>query len=333
MRSGCLLFIASAVAASPLVIKVRDEAGRPLSEAMIRVVTAPADDPRLSSVRELTSVTDERGDATVEIADRSSVIRLMANKGGRYPADVTDGLPSGPRPSTFTLTLPTEQAGEALCFKEVLLTTEAGTLPPRRWVGFDLAAGEAVAPFGRGLTSDLSFWNEGKQTGWTESEAFVAKLRSDDDARLISDDLFARRFGRFQGETKIETSQPGAGIVRTDAFWPYCLLKMPAEAPLAGYQRALSLSYDTVPYPRTSDDHTGFYLRVRPTLDADGQLLSAHYAKIHGRIATGHGWVRFRYYYNPRANDRKLVFAPGRNLLRPTGAKGDDTAHYETTQP
>ena len=65
MRSGCLLFIASAVAASPLVIKVRDEAGRPLSEAMIRVVTAPADDPRLSSVRELTSVTDERGDATI----------------------------------------------------------------------------------------------------------------------------------------------------------------------------------------------------------------------------------------------------------------------------
>ena len=55
------------------------------------------------------------------------------------------------------------------------------------------------------------------------------------------------------------------------------------------------------------------------------------YAKIHGRIGVGPGRVAFRFCYNPRADDRRLAFAPGRNLLRP-GPK--EPAHrFETQQP
>ncbi len=52
-------------------------------------------------------------------------------------------------------------------------------------------------------------------------------------------------------------------------------------------------------------------------LDANGKVVSAHYAKIHG----GFEWfisgkVRFQYHFNPTANDRNLEFDPSRNLLK-----------------
>jgi hypothetical protein len=40
--------------------------------------------------------------------------------------------------------------------------------------------------------------------------------------------------------------------------------------------------------------------------------------------------VAFRYYYNPVANDRRLVFDPERNLLKPT--PGDNPGLYETRE-
>jgi hypothetical protein len=56
------------------------------------------------------------------------------------------------------------------------------------------------------------------------------------------------------------------------------------------------------------------------------------YAKTHGRIGVGPGRVTFRFYYNPRADDRRLAFAPGRNLLRPSGP-GEPADAFETQEP
>jgi hypothetical protein len=57
------------------------------------------------------------------------------------------------------------------------------------------------------------------------------------------------------------------------------------------------------------------------------------YAKIQGRIATWYGWVAFRYYYNPVANDRRLVFDPKHNVLKPAaGAPSSDLGLYETNE-
>jgi hypothetical protein len=48
-------------------------------------------------------------------------------------------------------------------------------------------------------------------------------------------------------------------------------------------------------------------------------------------IASGYGWVSFRYYYNPVADDRRLVFDPERNLLKPgPGAGFDEVIRYRT---
>ena len=46
----------------------------------------------------------------------------------------------------------------------------------------------------------------------------------------------------------------------------------------------------------------------------------------------GPGRVTFRFYYNPRTNDRRLAFDPDRNLLRPSGP-GEPAHRFETRQP
>ncbi len=43
-----------------------------------------------------------------------------------------------------------------------------------------------------------------------------------------------------------------------------------------------------------------------------------------------YGWLAFRYYYNPVANDRRLVFDPKHNVLKPAaGTPSSDLGLYD----
>jgi hypothetical protein len=106
---------------------------------------------------------------------------------------------------------------------------------------------------------------------------------------------------------------------------------MPAAAPEEAYRPEMTWAFDTQPGAETSPTQNGAYLRLRTQLGGDGKIVSAHYAKIHGRIDVGPGRVAFRFYYNPRAGDRRLAFAPGQNLLRP--GPGEPVHAFETQQP
>jgi hypothetical protein len=83
----------------------------------------------------------------------------------------------------------------------------------------------------------------------------------------------------------------------------------------AGY--APALSYEAKTYePRPEPKRVGYYLRTRVQLDADGDIISANYAKIYDNIRfDARGTVSFWYYYNPTPNDRNLEFDPKRNLF------------------
>jgi hypothetical protein len=321
-------------AATEHKIVVHDDESQPLAGAAVEITLAPPDDPRSASFYTLRSLTDSAGLAKFKSPDGHQAIRVAARQAQHLSADADHrhGLEATSTELGLDLTLPKEVPGRPLCYKDVRLSARQGNLPLRHWVDFDLAIGDAVAPLGKGQTSDLSIWHESTQNGWTESPEEIAELRRTPEIGRLSEGDFAETYGRFQGVTKIRFNQSGAGILRTPSFWAYCPRPLPCDAPLQGYVANLEQSFDTLFYPDENADQTGFFLRLRPTLGSDGQISSAHYAKIHGRIATGPGWVRFRYYYNPRADDRQLVFAPGRNLLRPSGAKGDDPERYETSQ-
>jgi hypothetical protein len=63
-------------------------------------------------------------------------------------------------------------------------------------------------------------------------------------------------------------------------------------------------------------------------------VTSANYAKIHGPIDVSPGKVAFRFYYNPRAGDRRLAFDVRKNLLRPPpGATPAEQERFQAFEP
>ena len=331
-----ILFLSLPVAhllAVGFTVTVADENGRPLEGVAIEATFSRINDPRSSSMRSFEGKSDQAGTFRF-IADKEMcLIRLRAEKSGFHEADADHrhGLGVIPSAANHKLTLPRVTDGVPLAFKDVLLTAEKGELPPKTWVGFDFAAGDVVAPWGKGVSSDLLIWNEGVQVGWTESDDTIARFRKDPEIARMSETRFADIYGSFRGLTRLKFNDQGAGIVKTTAFWPYSRLKMPPLAPMEGYAPELQIPYATLPPPEEAEGHTGYYLRLRPTCDPAGKVVSARYAKIHGRIQSGFGWVAFRYYYNPNPNDRRLVFDLEHNLLKPpAGTPGPELGRYQT---
>lgn len=326
-----LPFFALTLTARNYTLTVVDEADQPLADAAVSALFGRMNDPRLSSMRSFQGKTDRQGVFRFQAGDEMCLERLRASKPGHCDADVTEvhGLGKVPSDLTHHLTLPREADGLPLCYKEVRLRTLGGNLPRRTWVGFDFTLGDAVAPWGRGQVADIRFWVDGEQIGWTEPAETIESFRKDKAHAHLSEAEFVAMYGSFRGVTRVSGGHPGDGLQRSPAFWPYCELKMPALAPTEGYADALDIPYATLPYPRHQDNYVGYFLRVRTKLGPDGRVLSAHYAKIQGPLRCGYGAVTFRYYYNPTADDRRLVLDRSQNLLKPPpGTEGVEQTLY-----
>ncbi|MGI9109253.1 MAG: carboxypeptidase-like regulatory domain-containing protein [Opitutales bacterium] len=319
------------LSATDFTISVTDDARRPLAGAAVAATLSRNNDPRSSSMRSFDGVTDDAGVFRFSAEDDMCLIRLRADKAGHVGADADQrhglGFPSTPH---HTLTLPRQTEGIPLAYKEVRLFARDGIFAPKTWIGFDLAKGDLVAPRGSGEISDLLIWNEGVQVGWRQPKEDIENLRREPRNARLDEAEFAFLHGAFNGLTRIKFAPIGAGILRSPDFWDYSGLKMPPRAPQEGYSDQLELPFRHGSPWSEQDKQVGFYLRLRPRHDAAGRLISAHYAKIQGRIETGYGWVAFRYYYNPVANDRRLVFDPERNVLRPT--PGSRPSLYQTQE-
>lgn len=333
---GAAALVTLLLPAKEYSITVQDEGGAPLPGATVSALFSRTNDPRLSSMKDRDGKTGPDGVFRCEANEDMCLVRLRASSPGRFAADVTEvhGLNRFPSQPTHVITLPKETEGIPLCYKDVRINARAGNLPQCTWVGYDLAMGDVVAPWGRGETADLRFWNEGKQVGWRQPEDAIAELRKDKDLARMSEAEFSDLFGTFRGVTRVVTGKAGDGLVRSKSYWPYCWLKMPAEAPDEGYGESLELPYPILPTSDLSDEPVGYYLRVRTKLTPDGKVASAHYAKIQGGIRTGQGWVEFRYYYNPRPNDRRLALDVKQNLLQPRSGMSDpEETRYRPFEP
>jgi len=314
-------------------VTVLDERGLPLSDAVVEALYAPLNDPQYASLLLREGRTDSKGRFSYEIGKDRQMVRLTINKQGYCDADADQRHDLGgiPPKSVHIITLPENVSGIPLHYKDVHLSEGKGTFITKTWVGFDFQVGEPVAPWGKGKIADVRIRNDGGLIGWAYDESQIERYRRDDIHRLLSDFEFSTIYGRFKGVTELAFESPGAGIMRSPAFWPYAQIKMPPLAPAEGYADGLRLEYDTRVYPSVQLDFTGYYFRVRAKLGSDGKVTSAHYAKIQGRITSGYGWVSFRYYYNPVADDRRLVLDPERNLLKPgPGAGFDEVIRYRT---
>jgi hypothetical protein len=310
-------------------VRTLDEDRQPIVAASVEAVFSRINDPRTSSLRTFEGKTSADGTFRWEAGEDMCLVRLRARKSGYFEADADHrhGLGVVPSIQEQVITLPRENRGVGLCYKDILLRTDSGTLPSKTWVGFDFALGEAVPPWGNGQTADVKIWNEGEQVGWTQEAETIEIFKKDPELARLSEAQFADLYGSFRGVTRIRCDDQGAGVVRSAFFWPYSPLKMPPVAPQDNYAASMELPYRTLPYPTARDDYVGFYLRLRPKLGPDGKVISAHYAKILGPIRSGYGWVAFRYYYNPVVDDRRLVMDLEKNLLKPTVGTAERELH------
>lgn len=310
-----LLMLALAATAGERTIVVLDEDGRGHAGAEVTATLTPADDPRLASAVVRAGQTDAAGRLRFQADDRLILTRVQAAQDGCFSADADQrhGLGRLGQPPTLTLTLPRLTAGVPLHYREVTLTG----LPSGERIGFDAEAADVVAPWGKGKRRDFELLLALGQDGWTESAAMLAEIRSSPEGRRMDEREWAEAYGRFRGTLSLVFPGPGDGGRATPAEWPYCRLKMPAVAPADGYVPRLSFVFDTLRPTEPSAALAGHFLRLRTRLGADGQPQSAHFAKIQGRIEIGPGKVTFRFYYNPRAGDRRLACDLRDNLLRP----------------
>jgi hypothetical protein len=154
-------------------------------------------------------------------------------------------------------------------------------------VGFDLEAGDWVAPYGIGANADILF------TGH-----FDKRVDGESDFTLT---VNFPRVGDGIQEFKVPEANKGSE------------LRSPHEAPTNGYQSQWVQTDNRKPgkpVETNRDPNRNYLFRVRTELDDKGNVKSALYGKIYG------DFMEFSYYLNPTPNDLNVEFDPKQNLSK-----------------
>ena len=142
-------------------------------------------------------------------------------------------------------------------------------------------AGDWVAPYGKGVNTDIVFTEEFNKNSVTD---FYYKL-------TVSFPNAGDGIQEFDAPALIQNATMGQSDLRSLH-----------EAPADGYQSQYEQN-------RSSNLNRNYYFRVRTKLDENGKVMSACYGKIYG------DFMQFTYYLNPTPNDRNIEFDPKQNLL------------------
>lgn len=276
-------------------IKVVDETGRPVPSAEVQIIFSAASPQGEPIPDKITGLTSTNGVFLAAHTDRSVQLDFIARKSGYYPFTVQHffGYSEEDKPDWSpapTLILKRIRNPIPMYARTVSYFMPTNAQP----VGFDLARGDWVVPYGKGKTKDIVFVTHFER-------------RSDEDYDYKLTVSFSNRGDGIQG---FELSQPiGQGSA----------LRSPHEAPESGYEPQL-VKVDSVRPGHTANnpwnEKTNYLFRVRTVFDENGHVKSALYGKIYG------DFNRFRYYLNPAPNDRNIEFDPKRNLLK--GLKGTE---------
>ncbi|MCX6948632.1 MAG: hypothetical protein NTX39_03070, partial [Opitutae bacterium] len=284
-------------------MRVVDDEARPVTEAHAGISFVMY---RQGTDVENDGMTDKNGFFGANGAAKHSVY-IEANKPGHYEARV-DRLPKD-KDLDLTVVIP------RIIQPIPLYARRADAVIPTQneWLGYDFEIGDWVAPIGLGKVTDIRFKFRNEFKGWRLSDKNMVHSRQ---VNSTSTEEEIRNFyGKWDGELEISFPAAKEGLFEELRFLKYSQLKLPHRAPLEGYGptwRYTDNSYS----PPTTREQVGFFLRTRVKLDAQGNIISAHYTKIMGDIRlAAQGSLHFTYYFNPTVNDRNLEFDPTKNLF------------------
>jgi hypothetical protein len=233
-------------------------------------------------------------------------------------------IPEG-REVTQTVVLPEKRNPIPLYAKNFSGGTGQPTLKfpvQNEWLGYDFEAGDWVAPYGKGKTTDIRFKFRNEFKGWLsagedfERSKEMSKTLAQRAGKAWSEDEFKLSAGKWTAELAVSFPGEKEGMIQEkERYQFYCPLKLPHQAPETGYLPTRHYQANNIGM-RPVTEEMGFFLRTRVKLDAKGQILSANYVKLYGDISLDpRGTISFWYYFNPTPNDRNLEFNPAKNLF------------------
>jgi hypothetical protein len=281
--ASCLFALRACADTVNVPMQVVDQDGQPVAEALLE---SDSGDKKLS---------DENGKAFLEVKKRAFYNRFYAKKEGFYPT-ATDGEHS-PLAKDFdpskSITIRLKQIKNPIS----LFARTTGYLEiPKidKEVGYDLMAGDWVAPHGKGKIADFVFKFEGEF-----SDIPYGSLPEYDNK------IWLRFSNAHDGIIAWEGTSEAGRKYGSELISDY-------EAPKEGYQDTWvqrTWKEKGGHHQTTSNMDRNFYFRVRTKVDEKGNIVSTHYGKIYG------DFMSFIYYLNPTPNDRNVEFDPKRNLL------------------
>jgi hypothetical protein len=281
---SCLFALRACADTVKIPMQVVDEDGQPVAEALLE---SDSGDKKLS---------DENGKAFLEVKKRAFYNRFYAKKEGFYPTE-TDGEHS-PLAKDFdpskSITIQLKRIKNPISL--FARTTGYLEIPEiDKEVGYDLTAGDWVAPHGKGKVADFIFLHEGVRR-WSGPKYYKEEYEQKITLRFSNE-----KDGIIAWEGTSEAGRKYGSELVSDY-----------EAPKEGYQDTWvqrTWKEKGGYHQTTSKMDRNFYFRVRTKVDEKGNIISAHYGKIYG------DFMSFIYYLNPTPNDRNVEFDPKRNLL------------------
>lgn len=297
---GVLFSLTSSAAEAPQLPKVRvvaqvvDEAGSPVTDAHVKLIFGEA--RNANAVVKVENLTDGQGKVVGEGYSDGS-FGAVVSKPGYY----LSGLSVPPLSDIVNRKSQQVEARSILrpIQNPVAMYAKTGwfDLPVAdQPCGFDLEAGDWIAPYGSGAVADLVF-------------TLARHYESRDNFEVTVQLRFTNARDGIQ-----ETKFPDVG--RNSVF------KWQREAPENGYQPTLTSRFARKPgggYEQTATENQLYLLRVR-TIERDGRIVSALYGKISGGFQltpfdSKTCKVKLTYYLNPTLLDRNLEWDTKRNLL------------------
>jgi hypothetical protein len=262
-------------------VKVVDENSKPVPNANVDIwyyVTPPPGQTEASE--KIHGLTDKKGLFVASHEDTGSVtLGFQVKKAGYYGTTrgYTLGMSYQYNPVKWSpeINMVLKAVGKPIAmYAKSIISMKFPVL--NKPIGYDLMAGDWVAPYGKGVSSDFLFTeNHVDKSGYSFAVSFPN-----------------------QGDGIQEFDVP---LLLQDATTGLSDLRSSSEAPPDGYQPTF------VQINHASNRN--FYFRIRTKLDENGNVVSARYGKIYGDLP------QFTYYYNPTPNDRNVEFDSKQNLL------------------
>jgi hypothetical protein len=272
-----------------VTLKVVDQTGQPVAGAKAGVGNG-------ISKFEMSGLTDTNGIFVASHRDAFENLAFYAEKSGYYPFQMTYHKGRNYKPEIWNPT-------QSVILKKIInpipmYAKRINSEPPvdSKPVGYDLMIGDWVAPYGKGVNTDIIFTRE-----------YNHKSLQDYDYKLTVS--FPK-----QGDGIQEIVNPSYYLHSRGSA-----LRSLEEAPQDGYQPQLirlNISHPGQPLVFDYNEDRCYYFRVRTKIDDNGNIVSTHYGKIYG------DFMQFSYYFNPTPNSRNVEFDPKQNLM--TNLKPDE---------